>query len=433
MRLLARSLAPAVSFVAALALVLPVAVVSPAEAARRPAKKIVHTSWGDEAAFTGGTTRGVTVTPAGVRIAAKPAGRRPYADPYGNPRRRYQFGRWVTPWTEPGFALTELIASWSATTPRHTWVQVEMRGRTDDGTTGSWDTLARWASGDGWFNRTSAGAQSDDLGSVATDTWRAAAGARVTGYQLRVTLHRRAGTKKSPTLHTVGAMSSRLPARPSGVSRPGPGAGIDLVMPQFSQMTHRGHFPQWGNGGQAWCSPTAVSMALAYHDALPHPREFAWVGRQDPEHAASNEPWVDHAARMTYDYAYRGTGNWSFNTAYAARYTGDAFATRLRSLREAERFIAAGIPLVASVSFARGELRGAPIAATNGHLLVIRGFTATGDVITNDPAAQQNAGVRRVYDRAELERAWQQKSGGLVYVVTTPAQSLPARGKNRNW
>ncbi|MDP3969926.1 MAG: C39 family peptidase [Nocardioides sp.] len=433
MRTLARSLAPAISFVAALALVLPVAVVSPAQAASKPVKRIVHTSWGDASAFASGIRRGVTVTPAGVRIAAKPAGRRAYADPHGNPTRRYQFGRWASPWTEPGFALTELISSWSATTPRHTWVQVEMRGRTAGGTVGSWDTLARWSSGDGWFHRTSDGAQPDDLGRVATDTWRAHAGTRVTGYQLRVTLHRRAGTKKTPTLHTVGAMASRLPTRLAATSRPGPGTGIDLPVPRFSQMTHRGHFPKWGGGGQAWCSPTSVSMILAYHDALPHPREFAWVGKQDPSHSASNEPWVDHAARMTYDYGYRGTGNWPFNTAYAARYAGDAFVTRLRNLREAERFIAAGIPLVASISFSRGELRGAPISASNGHLLVIRGFTAAGNVITNDPAARRNAGVRRVYDRAELERAWQQKSGGLVYVVTTPAQSLPTRGKNRNW
>ena len=78
---------------------------------------------------------------------------------------------------------------------------------------------------------------------------------------------------------------------------------------------------------------------------------------------------------MTYDYDYDGAGNWPFNTAYAARLAGKAFVTRLRSLREAERFIVAGIPVVASISFGRGELDGAPISSTNGHLLVIVGFT----------------------------------------------------------
>jgi hypothetical protein len=34
-----------------------------------------------------------------------------------------------------------------------------------------------------------------------------------------------------------------------------------LNVPRYSQMTHRGHYPQYG-GGQAWCSPTSLSMLL---------------------------------------------------------------------------------------------------------------------------------------------------------------------------
>jgi hypothetical protein len=144
------------------------------------------------------------------------------------------------------------------------------------------------------------------------------------------------------------------------------------------------------------------------------------------------DPWVDYAARMTFDHDYDGTGNWPFNTAYAAPRAGKAFVTRLRSLREAERFIAAGIPLVASVSFGAGELDGAPISSTAGHLLVIVGFTATGDVVVNDPASTTRAGVRRTYDRAQLEDAWLTRSGGLVYVIRDSAHPLPA-GSPGNW
>ena len=80
--------------------------------------------------------------------------------------------------------------------------------------------------------------------------------------------------------------------------------------------------------------------------------------------------------------------------------------TRLTSLREAERFIAAGIPLAASIRFSRGQLTGAPISATSGHLVVITGFTSNGDVVVNDPAARTDASVRRTYDRGQFERAW---------------------------
>ena len=27
------------------------------------------------------------------------------------------------------------------------------------------------------------------------------------------------------------------------------------------------------------------------------------------------DPWVDHVARVVYDYGYDGAGNWAFNTA----------------------------------------------------------------------------------------------------------------------
>ena len=36
---------------------------------------------------------------------------------------------------------------------------------------------------------------------------------------------------------------------------------VDLAVPAYSQMLHSGHFPQYGGGGQAWCSPTSTAMA----------------------------------------------------------------------------------------------------------------------------------------------------------------------------
>ena len=66
---------------------------------------------------------------------------------------------------------------------------------------------------------------------------------------------------------------------------------------------------------------------------------------------------------------------------------------------------------------ARGALTGSPISASNGHLLVIVGFEADGDVVVNDPAGATNAEVRRVYDRAQFERIWIAASGWTAYVV----------------
>lgn len=365
------------------------------------ARRIDYTSWDTPAELRSGTLESLRVT--GGRLALVTG---------------TDSGRWTSPWARPGFGLTRLIASWSARTPGDSRVVVEVRGRSG-ATISSWDTLAVWASGDRFVRRTTDSGQADDLALVNVDTWVVPAGLRA--YQLRVTLARAAGQAATPSLDSVGAMSSLLPdVSDVATSRPGVGRGIVLDVPRYSQMVHRGHYPEYGAGGEAWCSPTSTSMVLGYYDALPAPAAYSWVP------AGHVDPWVDHAARMTYDADYAGTGNWPFNTAYAASQTGHAFVTRLRSLREAERFIAAGIPLVASIAFGRGELSGAPISASAGHLLVIVGFTDTGDVVVNDPAAATRAGVRRTYDRGQFEDAWIPTSGGTVYVITDDAHPLPA-------
>ena len=133
------------------------------------------------------------------------------------------------------------------------------------------------------------------------------------------------------------------------------------------------------------------------------------AGRRRPTPGSRTTPTRGSTtlAADTYDHGYDGTGNWPFNTAYAAPLAGAAFVTRLRSLREAERFVAAGIPVVASIAFGSGELTGAPISATNGHLLVIVGFTARTATWSSTTRRLQSRGTP-TYDRGqfELDRGW---------------------------
>jgi hypothetical protein len=403
---LARPLLPLL----ALALAVPGPAATSAAAAPEAERRIQYAEWRG-ADLAAGTFDGTLLRRARLRIG-EPVATRTYGG------TRYDVGRWVSPWRRPGFALTELIASWQATTPGDSWVEVQVRGRTAQGTRSSWDTLGRWAAGDRHVRRTSVGGQGDDLADVNVDTWQVPGGVRA--WQLRVNLMR-AGTAR-PTVRALGAVASRLPDVDGvATSDPGVASGPDHVVldvPRYSQMVHSGHYPAWGGGGQAWCSPTSLSMVLGYYDALPPRSAYAWVPDGHPQ------PWVDHAARMTFDADYDGTGNWPFNTAYAGTRLGPgarAYVTRLRSLRQAERYVAGGTPLVASISFGAGDLDGAPISSTNGHLLVIVGFTRSGDVVVNDPAAQRRSGVRRTYDRGQFEDAWLPTSGGVVYVLTRDA------------
>jgi hypothetical protein len=398
---------------------------TPGATARTVDRQIAYTAWDTRADLQTGAAKGVRVVRGTVRLD-DPARTARYA------RTTWERGTWTSPWTTPGFSFTELVPSWEARTPAGTFVHVHVRGRSADGSLSSWDSLGRWASHDSGFRRTSQGSQPDDLGSVSTDTWQVRG---LTGWQVRVTLLREAGSTATPRLDAVGAMVSRLPATADvATSAPGVARGTVLAVPRFSQMVHQGHYPQWGGGGQAWCSPTSLAMVLRYYRALPPAKQTAWAGN----HSARV---VDHLARMTYDYGYRGTGNWPFNTAYAATRVQQAFVTRFASLRDVEQLIAAGIPVITSISFRSGELRGAPIGGTNGHLMVVVGFTESGDVVVNDPAAdpRQGESVRRVYDRGQFEDVWLRRgtsaggSGGLGYVVRDADHPLPHRQGSTSW
>jgi hypothetical protein len=386
----------------------------------------VYRHWSGPRRLRQGQRAGVVVTRAGLRIG-RPAGSRRYRDPETGRTARYQLGRWTSPWVRPGFGLTQAVASWDASTPHGTWVGVQMRTRTPSGRRSSWDTLGNWASYDRGFHRRTLGSQPDDLTRVAVDTLRSRGRAKLTRWQVRITLLRRAGTSTTPQVQGLGAMVSRLPGGNPRTTRTTMARTRVLAVPRRSQMIHRGHFPRWGGGGEAWCSPTSTTMVLRFWGRGPRPRAYRWIP------AGHRNPDVDYGARSVYDYGFNGTGNWPFNTAYANRYRMDSFVTRLRSLREAERFIKAGIPLVASINFGPGQLDGAPISSTDGHLLVIRGFTGTGRVVVNDPAARTDRSVRRVYRRGQFADAWVGGSGGLVYVIRPPGKRLPRRTAEANW
>lgn len=348
-----------------------------------------------------------------------------YTDPYGGGTIPYEYGAWTSAWSATPFAFDELIASWTAATPPATWMEVGAQGR-GSGRETKWYRLAIWASGDTDIHRTTVRSQDDGDARVSFDTIvRTRNAPPLDGHRLRVTLYRRPRSGASPRVTTVSAMVSRTTRYT--IPSPWSGAAVELGVPTLSQETHTGHFLEYDGGGEAWCSPASTAMVLRFWGTGPTAAELAaFPGSAHPDGQ------VDHAARFTYDWAYKGAGNWPFNTAHATTYGLDAFVTRLRSLVEAQLFIEAGIPLIASIN---GELPGFLFGKTNGHLLVIRGFTASGDVVTNDPAVLANAQARKVYARADFERVWLEGSGGVVYVIRPNATALPANvpGLPANW
>jgi Peptidase_C39 like family len=143
---------------------------------------------------------------------------------------------------------------------------------------------------------------------------------------------------------------------------------------------------------RGWCSAASLAMVNAYH------------GIDRP---------VEETARAVLDRAYNGTGNWAFNTAYSGSLGLRAAVAYLQNLDHAARLIERNIPLVISYSWRDGELPGAPLPHSEGHLVVLRGFTENGDCAINDPAAPA---IAVVYPRAAIEAIWQ-RNNGVAYVI----------------
>ena len=377
--------------------------------------------------FSSGTTDGLVNSGGTLTLAPGQLPTFEYTDPHASVpvlgdevdgSGTYSLGTWTSPVYGMSFPFTELVSSWNAKTTPGTWIQSEVTAQLNNGHWTKWYILGRWTYNDSDFHRTSVGGQGDGDGFISVDTFFTKDHPAV-AYRLRLTILRRAEltaeqapvsvSRYSAIVSNLRNQRSTFPSETTMTGEP-----VELALPSYSQEIHHGEYPEFDNGGEAWCSPTSTAMVVQYWQNetgtsyAPTDAETSWVGFADPD--------VDYTARFVYDYRYQGAGNWPFNTAYAAQRGLVGDVTMLRNLRDAEPFIEAGIPLVASVAWSSNKLDTA-IKSTNGHLMVIGGFTGDGDVIAYDPASDTNAQVRHVYDREQFERAWIPASGGVVYVI----------------
>lgn len=148
------------------------------------------------------------------------------------------------------------------------------------------------------------------------------------------------------------------------------------------------------------CSPTSVSMVLAYYGIdLP----------------------TGQVAAACYDPGHDIYGNWPRNVQAAYTLGVPGYLTRCADWEDVKRFIAAGRPVIASIRVEEeGVLTGAPYGAIGGHLIVITGFDADGAVTVNDPGVSDPAMGQLTYRRDDLEAVWLRARGGLAYILLPP-------------
>ncbi len=310
---------------------------------------------------------------------------------------------WLSPEITPRMSWDQLVVSWNASAPTGTFLEVAVAAKLPNGTRTKFYSLGRWTPDDQLFPRASVSGQKDADGQVDVDTLvlKHAAGA----VQIRLTL---GGTNGAlPAMKFLGLSFCNTHVAPlrrvnaSGAATAAWGKVLPVV--ERSQQSYAG-----GNG---WCSPTSLSMALAYWGSESNRADWKLDA---PEVAAGV---IDHNFK-------KATGNWAFNTAYAGGLNGmRAYVTRFNDISELEEWIAASIPVVISARY--DLLQDGRKPDFNGHLTVCRGFTENGDVVINDPWTDLKVeSVRHIYKRENVVRAWA-TSHNTVYLVYPETVKLP--------
>jgi uncharacterized protein YvpB len=288
-------------------------------------------------------------------------------------------------------AFDLLIPSWEAKTPSGSWISLEVRVRIGDHWSryysfGTWEEISKSENPNTGSRNASLDGQKDVDGKVITDTLKLERPATVLQYRVKGY----SAQNMAPQVNWLGFTTDLQKQNKQDKSISDQSVwGTTLEVPMRSQMVFK--------EGEGWCSPTSTSMVLAYYG----------IHKSVPE-----------VAKGVYDRTYGGTGNWAFNVAYTSSLGLRSHVARLSSLLDLERLIAAGQPVPISVGWKKGELTGAPIPSSAGHLMVVVGFDKQGNIVVNDPAAANDAAVRRVYNREQLERIWLGHSGGVAYLIS---------------
>lgn len=307
-----------------------------------------------------------------------------------------------TPEIVPPKLFNEAVPSWNCYTPDGGYLMVEMKARVDGKWTG-WYRVLHYAKGDKPEPKKSF-TDSDSIAGVAVETLRIKGGKKADAIKLRLELRSTDG-KNYPTLRYV-ALHTNDPL--VWMTNPEPVKsvwGTELDVPYLCQLS----VP----GGSVWCSPTSTAMVCSYWAKKLDRPEMTWG--------------ITETAGACRDHRWRGTGNWSFNTAHAAEFKGmRSFVDRFSSVSEIEEWIAKGVPVIVSLDYARLKRRNT--TKSSGHLMVIRGFTKNGDPVFNDPWARLENGekLRKEFKRSDLEYAWLGPKGsyGTVYIIYPESYGL---------
>ncbi len=326
--------------------------------------------------------------PASALLEAVPPACRRAVEPGPAPRVEGADSVVDFPEWRPRRAARHLVPAFSAVTSVPYTFRFELSARAGD----TWSPWVGGAAiGVGRFEPVAerAGALAAEI-----DEFRASAPVDAVRLRLRVSAAEPRALFAAPWLVTLSAWDGEAAATEQAFA----GGAARLAVPAVSQMEADEAIRQ------RICSPASVAMVLAYYDARV---DLAALARE-----------IFHPELDRY-------GVWPAAVGAAGRRGVAGYLLRFPDWESAAWCLDRGTPVIASVSYGAGELAGAAISETTGHLLVLTGYEGN-EVLVNDPAAPTAATVARRYRREELCRAWLGRAG-VGYVLFTPSTSPTGR------
>ncbi len=286
-------------------------------------------------------------------------------------------GRFISEDISLGGSFTKLVCSWNAQTNDGT-VEIRLQAKKADGSYTEPFSWGTWSSKSGIS--ASVSTKNSD-GKVSTDVLtlnRSCSGT------VRFIVKLKKSAEKSPVLYNV----TLAPQMESGaLTAPSPMSEVKLTVPKRLQY----EVPEIGG---RICSPTSLTMVL--------------MSLGTTEFEPADNAWA------VYDNKDDIFGNWSFNAARAGELGYNAFVDYY-DLGALKYSLSQGTPVICSIAIKKGQLTesGFPNRTSNGHLLVVIGYTVIDGkewVIINDPAVE---GCEIKLLASEFESIWKK----VVYIV----------------
>lgn len=325
-----------------------------------------------------------------------------------------------------GKSFEYLVMSWNADAPEGTWVEVTASVWLDKHQ--EWSNYLTWGRWGPFIKRASHASYTTTESPYVNISWdefyvrgNPEAGDTASKVRLMVTLHRDSPDIPSPVLWYLHGTTRTTGKEPEKVFRDGLGVIDDYTceveVPQYSQLVRS------PNISGVMCNAATTAMLL---------NSVSQMGG-DPLNLLPEE-----VAMACYDFRPNSFGNWSFAMAAAGSYGFKSYVD-YTTIEGIKRHLKSGYAVGASVAYstdpsAPNYLENA-YGSTDGHLIVLRGFTVIDGVeyfISNDAFNPSNDQVRKLYRVDQFENVWSRntiylvKPGKVAGVGNYPVQRIKA-------